>query len=286
MNLSELHNFADFEKASLALIKTGDADPVYPFLKQLIAFEKFHPTEACFLYVYFYSLESMTAFLRKTSLSCGTEEELKATFTGLKFGMERGRTPQVRDFNNFLKARRAWLGINFSEAVKSPAHFRAAMKGVPYFGEWASYKMCEVFQRALGHSSLDLPDIGINEGDANSSTGPIFGLRYLYGIDNTFTRSIIPEWNALANTLAARWNADLSEVETCLCKVPKILKKGSYFVGHDIWELSLLKSHLPDYSAIMNNCKFDPALWDLELDHKEVNKLKKAYVRDGILANT
>lgn len=238
--MQHLFNFTDFERASLALIQTQDVDPVYPFLKSIIKYEGFDAETAIFMYVYYYSIESMVLFMR--GLSQG-ESPTKMFQQISKFGMERGRTPQVRRIENFEKAFDRWLSVE--SILKSQTldfnSGRELFKTIPFFGEWACYKICELMDQTLSYDNLKINGLGIENSDPNKNTGPVFGLRYLYGINNKYTKAIIPEWEALGWNLSKIWNAPIGQIESCLCKVPKILHKGSYVVGHDINEFLALK---------------------------------------------
>jgi hypothetical protein len=277
--MQHLFNFSDFEKASLALIHTKDVDPVYPFLKSIIKHEKFDPETAIFMYVYYYSIESMVLFMR--GLSDG-KSPIQMFEKISRFGMERGRTPQVRRVENFEKAFDRWTKVEATLKTE-PLDFnsgRELFKTIPYFGDWACYKTCELMDETLGYSNLRINGLGIEASDPNKNTGPVFGLRYLYGINQKFTKDVIPEWEALGWNLSKIWNAPIGQVESCLCKVPKILHKGSYVVGHDINEFLILKK--PELYS-------DSVFWDLIdecgfnhkfLQHHFSIKEKTAYIKN------
>lgn len=278
----QLHNFETFERASLALIRTRDVDPVYPLLRRVIEAERTEPEVAAFMYVYYYSLESMVRWVREHDRGRSPAE----AFAGVRhFGMERSRSPQVRQPSNFQAALERWQRILPIIRRRSLGFDsgRELIKTVPFFGDWASYKMCEVLDQALGYSNLRIKGLGIEGQDPNKPTGPIFGLRYLYGIDKKFSRAIIPEWERFGAELSRRWGAPIGEVESCLCKVPKILHKGSYLVGHDINEfLGLRRSGVftdEQFWGLMDGCGFDRRF----LEYHFTAKHKAAYVSTGRL---
>jgi len=276
--MHQLFNYGDFEKASLALIQTKDVDPVYPFLQKIIQHEKFDPETAVFMYVYYYSIESMIHFMRMVSDSTETVCFNKIT----KFGMERGRTPQVRRLENFQKAYQRWLEIK-PLLVTKEHNFdsgRELFKTIPYFGDWACYKICEVLDQTLGYNNLRIHGLGIENSDPNKNTGPIFGLRYLYGIDQKYDRKILTKWEEFGWELSKKWSAPIGQVESCLCKVPKILHKGSYVIGHDINEfLALKKPEIfsdKDFWNLIDSCQFDHKF----LQHHFTQKEKTAYIKN------
>lgn len=277
-----LYNFEAFEKASLALIHTRDVDPVYPLLRRIIEVEGFEPETAVFMYVYYYSIESMLRWMREQGR--GTSP-LQAFARVRLFGMERSRSPAVRQPGNFLAALERWQRIVPIIKRRSLGFDsgRELIKTVPFFGDWASYKMCEVLDQVVGYENLRITGLGIEGQDPNKPVGPIFGLRYLYGIDKRFSRSIIPEWERFGSDLSRKWGAPIGEVESCLCKVPKILHKGSYVVGHDINEfLGLRRSGLfeeQQFWGLMDACAFDRRF----LKYHFTNKHKAAYVKSGQL---
>lgn len=277
--MHQLFNYYDFEKASLALIQTKDVDPVYPFLKSIINHENIDPETSVFMYVYYYSIESMVLFMREISThKCPYE-----TFNKInKFGMERGRTPQVRRIENFGKALSRWNEIK--ESLKQKTHDfnsgRELFKTIPYFGDWACYKICEVLDQTLGYDNLRINGLGIEDSNPNKNTGPIFGLRYLYGMDKKYSKQILKEWEVFGWSLAKKWGAPIGQVESCLCKVPKILHKGSYVVGHDINEFLALKDNNifeeKHFWDLIDSCGFDHKFLQFHFSQKE----KTAYVKN------
>lgn len=277
--MRQLFNFNDFEKASLALIKTQDVDPVYPFLNKIIQHEDLDPETSVFMYVYYYSIESMVHFMREISAHKSPYETFK---TIGKFGMERGRTPQVRRPENFNKAFDRWLEIKPQLQARNQDFNsgRELFKTIPYFGDWACYKICEVLDQTLGYQNLRINGLGIENADPNKNTGPVFGLRYLYGIDQKYKKEILTEWEDFGWELASKWSAPIGQVESCLCKVPKILHKGSYAVGHDINEfLALKKPELfsdEEFWHLIDSCNFDRKF----LQHHFSQKEKTAYVKN------
>jgi hypothetical protein len=276
--MHQLFNFEDFERASLALIETKDVDPVYPFLQKIINHENFEPETAVFMYVYYYSIESMVHFMRETNHKSPSEVFKMVS----RFGMERGRTPQVRRLENFELAFRQWEKIK--PALQTKQHDfnsgRELFKTIPFFGDWACYKICEVLDQTLGYENLRINGLGIENSDPNKNTGPVFGLRYLYGIDQKYKKEILTEWEALGWELASKWKAPIGQVESCLCKVPKILHKGSYVVGHDINEfLALNKPELfleNVFWELIDSCEFDRKFLQFHFSQKE----KTAYVKN------
>lgn len=273
--LSQLHDFEVFETFSKALVNSNDVDPVYPFLAHIIRHEGFDPEEAVFWYGYFYSIESMVKLLRG-----------QINFEEAKYGIERGRTPQIRDPKNKERTLSAWKSAKpteFAARATSSREFAEYLRQIPYFGGWASYKYTELFEKTLAFDNLAPTDMNVAEGDVNGNGGPCGGLRWLYGIEDKYTSAIVPEWEALGVTLSRRWGYDLGQVETCLCKYRK-LKVGNYFVGHDIQEFTHLKSLWSEsvYRKLMEDSGFDERIFRDGF----VKKHKRLYKDTGRILNS
>ncbi len=288
MNLAhKLHNFGDFEKASLSLIDTQDVDPVYPFLKAFIQMKKYDPELTIFIYVYFYSLESMILFMKELQ----NKKYIEEIFEGIKkYGNERGRNPNVRKKKNFVLAFTKWIDDVVPKLKNENPTFEEArelFRSLPYFGSWASYKLCELFSEVLGYKNVKITTLGIEKENPNKNVGPIFGLRYLYGLisgkNKTYNtlverKKIRKEWETLGQALSKLWKCPIAQVESCLCKVPKILSKGTYVIGHDINEFLDLNDGIilssKEFWKIMTLCHFDRKF----LQSKFTKKEKRAYV--------
>lgn len=272
--LQSLVDFNDFEIFSKALVNSNDVDPVYPFLKNIIKYEGFDPVQAVFWYGYFYSIESMVKLLRG-----------EITFEEARYGIERARTPQVRISTNKERTLSAWKALEpakYAQKASCSREFAEFIKQVPYFGGWVSYKYTELFEKTLGFSNLAPKDMNIAAGDVNGNGGPCGGLRWLYGIDQKYTRDVIPEWEALGVTLAHKWGFDLGEVETCLCKYRK-LRAGKYFVGHDIQEFTHLHGLWTPavFKTLMRESGFDETLFRDGF----VKENKMMYKRNSVIVN-
>jgi hypothetical protein len=274
--LNQLIDFNDFEIYAKALVNSKDVDPVYPFLKEVIAVEGFNPVDAVFWYGYFYSIESMVRFLRH-----------EISFAEAKYGIERGRTPQVRRPENMAKTVKAWNDANMlkvaSEASNSREFAAFLTKTVPYFGGWVSYKYTELFEKVLGYTNLAPSDMNVAAGNVNGNGGPCGGLRCLYGPTVTYTTAIVPEWEELGKTLSAKWGYDLGEIETVLCKYRK-LTAGNYYIGHDIAELKHCEGlWSPEkFKSMMLNAGFHESLWSGGL----VKKNKIEYKKNRLILNS
>jgi hypothetical protein len=274
-SLTDLNKFQDFELYAKSMIACKDADPVYPFLKEVIKKEGFELTSSIYNYSYFYSIESMVRLQRN-----------ECNFFQCKFGTERGRTPQVRRFENYMKS---WLAyeksviLPRSYTVGSGREFAELLKeSVPYYGHWVSYKITELFEKVGGFTNLAPADMNIEGSDLNGTSGPVGGLRVLYGEDTVYGQSIVPEWEALGKTLAARWSVDIAEVESLLCKFRKLVA-GKYYVGHDVAELKHLE-HLwtpSEFKDMIQSAGLDYAVCNQGL----VKNNKSVYATTGVIVN-
>lgn len=275
--LENLIDFKNFEIYSKALVNSKDVDPVYPFLKQIIHKEGFNPEEAVFWYGYFYSISSMVKLLRG-----------EIVFEQARYGIERGRTPQIRIGTNKEKTLSAWKTIRpmeFAREAKNSREFANYLRQVPYFGGWVTYKYTELFEKTLGFSNLAPTDMNISEGDVNGDGGPCGGLRHLYGISETYSSAIVPEWESLGKTLSERWGYDLGAIETCACKWRK-MRVGKYYIGHDICEFtddsvrSLWREN--DFIDLMKSAGFQEEIWE----HGFVKENQKMYKEQGVIINS
>lgn len=288
--------FKDFDIYSRSLIASKDADPTYPMINEICNHFGFEPEWFAFLYVSFYNLESGIRMAQKMperklfSADLFLRERQNIT----KFGHERrgtNRTPlnQIKalsaaiQFLDVLEEVR--LGKIQAEYADTNQEFREIVSKLPFHGIWASFKIAEIFEKALGYKHLEINDLGIEGKDANSNDGPIGGLRWLYGREDSYdAKTFIPHWNRFGANLAKAWGVDIGEVETCLCKFHKLCS-GNYFIGHDIQEFAELKHVLgrKTYENIMSK-HFHPKYWD-GIDGVEKNK-KSVYANTGKIINT
>lgn len=283
--------FDAFERYAHALVQSLDADPVYHLVPKIVELEGFEAEWFVFVYVAFYSLESAIEFCRRfpTAASYRFQDHIEWVEAPRRFGVERRGTSRVvhlmaEAFDAFacpgaLEKLRATL------PTLDQTSCRTALSRLPLVGDWAAFKLTELFEKAMGLKNLAPTDMGLFGRDPNSTRGPQGGCRLLYTSDPNlkFPKSILSEWEALGVELAMRWGYDLGAVETCLCKWAKIIK-GQYFIGHDIYEFTHLRRlwSLPVYSRLMLKSGFDPRFWAEKLD---VPKLKRMYRTRRILLN-
>jgi hypothetical protein len=210
------------------------------------------------------------------------------TFEQARYGIERGRTPQIRAVENKNKTLSTWNEIRPGEFAKEATcsrEFAQFLRQVPYFGGWVTYKITELFEKTLGFDNLAPKDMNIAEGDVNGDGGPCGGLRHLYGLEERYTSDIVPEWEWLGKTLSERWGFDLGAVETCLCKWRK-MKVGKYYIGHDICELtghgvrSLWNENT--FVDLMQASGFEESIWAEGF----VKNHSKVYKEQGVILNS
>lgn len=288
--LSTLVDFKTFDTYARALVHSRDVDPVYCLVPQIIAREGFEADWFVFVYAAYYSLASAVAVCRKVPSASAFEPGYFAReLSGVRaFGVERrgkqrAQTSLAKAFAAYRERQRDLLRC---AASGSHASFQAALRVLPFQGDWAAFKLCELHEKALGRANLAPGDMGLAARDVNSSRGPQGGCRALYSLDpaTRYGREIAEQWEALGRTLAARYGFDLGEVETCLCKWAKVLK-GQYFIGHDIHELGALAPLWPKktFISLMARAGFDRRLWAEPID---VRRARGAFAREGILLNS
>ncbi len=289
------NQYRDFEIWSRALIESKDVDPVYPLVRGIIEEYGFEPEWFAFVYTSFYSLESAVKMCKrmptKEKFNPSRFKEMRLSrflhhYSHERRGVARsieGQTKSLERVVNFLKA--AEKGGGFSPKIRDwdNQEFRSFVMTFPLFGEWASFKIAELFEKSLDYSNLRILDLNLDKKDPNKNDGPVGGLRWLYGRNQRYDRSIFPVWNRFGENLADAWGVDMGEVETCLCKWHK-MKTGKYWVGHDIAEFISLKPVLEQkrYYRLMNN-NFDRRFW--HNISKFPKELKPVYFKTGKILN-
>ncbi len=258
--------YEDFDVFARALIASNDCDPVYPFIRSTLKHFSFEPEWFCFAYTTFYSLESAMIF-------CKNFPEMKDYKTGKFFdlraskvihhmaaerrGNQRTMINQDKMFQGFINANETW-GLDYNTNQR----FRKSLADeIPFHGAWATFKVAEVFEKVLLIKTLKIKDLGIDGREPNSNDGPCGGLRWLYGRDNEYDKTIFPHWNRFGENLAKGWGVDIGEIETSLCKFHK-LKTGKYYIGYDTEELCELRLDWGNqvFDNIMKE-NFDERFW-------------------------
>lgn len=289
-DLIKIHK--DFELFSRALIASEDVDPVYEIIPHLIENGSFDKQWFIFCYVAFYSLESAMVMCdtMRTRGHWNPEKFRELRLSTLKkFGHERRGTArnidvQIGMFNEIVK----FIDLFVTEALsKDSLHFRKRIEELPNHGGWAAFKIAEIYEKSLGKAQLIIPDLGLEGRDANSTDGPVSGLRWLFGREFTYDKDIYPIWNKFGSDLADAWGVDIGKVETCLCKFHKF-KTGKYYIGHDISEFYELHEILGsyEYTELMRGL-FDDDLFTK--DGKMIGvqkKLKNRYLETGEIINS
>ncbi len=282
-------HFQDFDIYSRALIASRDVDPVYGFIKSTLEHFDFEPEWFCFAYTTFYSLESAMIFCRKFPWADKYKKEdffdMRVKGIISKMGHERrGSQRNPANQNAMFEAFRGKCLYEKKLSFLNQIEFKKSLAlNVPMHGPWATFKVAEVFEKVLGWTSLSIPDLGIDDKDSNSNDGPIGGLRHLYGLDNTYDKSIYPTWNNFGLELSKAWGVDLGEVESALCKWHKLVS-GNYYIGHDIDELWELKDvwGKPFFEVMEENFAEDFVYIER---HGVQKQLKKNYIDNGEIIN-
>lgn len=286
--MSEFATFDSFERYSRALIASKDVDPTYPVVRWIIDFYGFNGPWFIFCYGAFYSLDSAIRMCRAFPTPESFDEEafrhIREHKTINKFGHERRgscRNPNnqvglFRDAISFINRLDQYKDINNTQ-------FRTELKKLSFQGEWASYKIAELFEKSLGYTSLTIPDLGLEGKDPNRNDGPVGGLRWLYGREHKYSTEIYPTWNRFGEELAKGWGVGMGEVETCLCKWHKMCS-GKYWIGHDIAEFVELEQVIGegDYKQMMTEL-FNPVMWHGIYEFPK--HLKSAFAKQGHMEN-
>lgn len=288
--------YRDFELYSRALIESKDVDPVYPLVKSIIKEYGFEPEWFVFVYVSFYSLESAIKLCSKwpTKFEFKSEVFRKMRLSGELHHFSHERRGISRNIDNQINSLNRV--VSFLTAVEKKAPFSADIRNFnaldfkdyictfPLFGDWASFKITELFEKSLDYKNLTILDLNLRNRSPNSNDGPVGGLRWLYGRETKYDADIFPVWDRFGENLAKAWGVDLGEVETCLCKWHK-MRTGKYWVGHDIAEFVSLKPILGEqrYRRIMSQ-NFDERFW--KSFDKFPKQLKPVYFKTGRIENS
>lgn len=285
--------YKDFELYSRALIESNDVDPVYPLVRDIIDHYGFEPEWFVFCYVGFYSLESGIKMCKEMPSVDDWDEEkfrhLRLTKHLHHFNHERrGTCRNIDNQVNMFKRIKLWFeelqeGQFYNGEINNHS-FRKEVMSLPFHGDWASYKIAELFEKSLGCKELEIPDLGLEGKRPNKNDGPVGGLRWLYGRDHEYTEDIFPVWNRFGEALAKAWGVDMGKVETCLCKWHKMMT-GKYWVGHDVAEFIELEHTLgkKTYEGLMEK-HFDRSLWAGMRSFPSGRK--KVYSVDGEILNS
>lgn len=281
--------FDAFDVYSRAVISSNDEDPIYPFIKSTLKHFDFEPEWFCFAYTTFYSLESAMKFCKCFPWrdDYNREEFLDMRVSGKinKMGHERRghqRNPINQDlmFQGFIQA----MNYKRLSFISQKTFKESLKKNIPFHGSWATFKVAEVFEKAIDYGSLSVPDLGIDDRDINSNDGPIGGLKQLYGVDIEYDKSIFKTWNNFGRNLSTAWDVDLGAVESAICKFNKICN-GAYYVGHDIDELSEVREIWGKkiFNDIMSE-NFDERFWTDDI-HGVQKQYKSSYRDKNIIWN-
>lgn len=275
--------YTDFDIYSRALIASKDVDPIYPFIKSLVKYKPdYNKYWFALVYVMFYSLESAIKFCEEIPAPEHWNEsvfkKLRTSGHISKMGHERrGKQRTIENQIFMVDSFREYLesGDFALIALEDNRSFRNQVEKWPQHSGWASFKIAEVFEKALGAENLKVMDLGLEGRDPNSNDGPVGGLRWLYGRENEFDASIFSTWNNLGRKLAKNWKVDIGEVESALCKWHKLVS-GKYYIGHDIEELCELRGTLGNsFNKIMD--QFASRFWMNEAIHGVRKEYKAIY---------
>lgn len=223
-----------------AALYTGDADPVYPVLKEIAAeqnWSKESTVKAIFTHVAYYDLGSALTALQgrgtfaqmPDNLRCATER--RAHRMPAKLRVHLDHLHHLDQVNSGL-SRWLWDFVVPGDPVQSWVNVsRFGLMRVNGNGRWSSYKTAEMLAEVAGWP-LAAPDMGHAH-----STGPRRGLELLYPELRRFAdrndQATIDLLDQVSAKLARDHRASLNHCETTLCDFHS-LTEGNYYVGHDI----------------------------------------------------
>lgn len=253
---TRLEDFVTFAKWH---VESGDVDPAYPVLKNLIKDVCANDEEALrfvLLYVAYYNLGSAVA-----AWLDGYRFDRELTETELRYatGTERRAHRDIRQFVQHVESLRAqerrygsfssWLRPQMDDEAARWEIVQQRLVSVHGNGRWAGYKLGEILDTVLDWRCPP-PDAG----HAHSS-GPRHGLADLYPDTSLLTgndRTTVRHLDALTNELCEMTSLPVAQVETVLCDFHS-LANANYYVGHDIDMMfdQINRISRPDVSALI-----------------------------------
>jgi len=219
-------------------VATGDIDPAYPVLRNLMDRWALTTEERLWLltlHLAYYQIGSaMTAFewtagrparrypdaMRR--LPCNTERR------GLRGGKVVDYLDVSGQITGYGTQERYWLAGLPDEPERAFDVAWARAQAIPYNGRWAAFKWIDLLMHTMD-APIVMPDMRLEQ-----CTGPREGLAWLYGIDDDATDSLTMAGEDVRGRLARKGQAlPWDQVETVLCDWNS-LRKGRYYVGNDI----------------------------------------------------
>jgi hypothetical protein len=228
------------------LMRSRDIDPLYPVLSELMNILRLENQSArlwlTFLYVAYYHLPSALAIFAEQSYPQSLSSRAIMYPTGVERRNLRGGLALSHVEHYVIRMRRAggqeqWLAriLRHKNAEQNYEAFWQCSQDIWGNGRWAAYKWSEILKKVHGYP-LSAPDLRLQY-----CSGPRDGLAYLLNMQEV---SDISYLNEAAQQLKdwmeneGNWQDDLDweALETILCNFNS-LRKGKYYVGHDIDEL-------------------------------------------------
>ena len=212
--------FKDFDVFSRALIASKDVDPTYPLVEDIVEEYDFDPEWFVFCYVAFYSIETSIKMCLEMPTRESWDEDLfrhmrdkkvLSKFNHERRGSCRNVDNQVKLFEGaitFINEYTTYHNVITNDIIDN-RKFRTLLEKTPFHGAWASFKIAELFEKSLGYEDLAIPDLGLEGRDPNKNDGPIGGIRWLYGRNNTYYKDYFPEFNRFGFNLAHDWGGGI-----------------------------------------------------------------------------
>lgn len=257
-----------------AMVRTKDLDPVYPVLRALNDADGHRPQSGealrrTMIYVALYNLSASECVW--LAADKGRSEDVARALAGRAGTERRGlRTPdflikhldyiaaQQFSHGGLSKGLATWLQWGWQPSDTPAKRWERTtdmLMNVPYNGRWAAYKTCDLLVEVHGWE-MEAPDAG-----HRWSTGPREGLETIWmdlgapikqeaggelevgGLPahtdqrNEAIAALDRATERVQRELWARGAPlKVSEVETILCNW-KALRRGRYYIGHDIDEM-------------------------------------------------
>lgn len=232
--MSPTRRLGDYTRWHRLQVATGDIDPVYPVLRELVravGLERDGAAWLVLLHVTYYHLGSALAAFAARPTPGPPARRLLRLPTGVERRGHRDQRQMERHWHGLLElfaihgGPYGWLTAAGNDWNQLNAHIARAVGN----GRWAAYKTAELAQKVLGVSTV------VADAGHRNSSGPRHGLDLLYpGLPRGNAQADIAVLDGVTSELAGRLGeVDIGQVETSLCDFASLVK-GGYYLGHDI----------------------------------------------------
>jgi hypothetical protein len=230
----------DFVRFAAAQLETGDWDPVYPVIGELVKGRTMEERVWWVLiYVAHYDIPATYARLEEGAEPewCGTERR------GHRDGRKlRRHLAELDEYREAYGGAAEWLGRMLTgDPGEDWVRVQAELRQPWGNGAWAAWKTAEILQKSLGWP-LEPTTLGMD-----GPFGPRAGVvRLAPELEGAPWREVEERGKRIAADLerALGRRCDLAQAETMFCDFNSVLN-GRYYVGHDLDHMAHRIAHEP-----------------------------------------